>query len=324
MTGARHTGRPRLLADVGGTNVRFAIQRRGGASTDLHVMSDSGFPTLAAAAEAYLGGLDAADRPRVAAFAVASPVIGDRVALTNRAWSFSIEALRRTLGLDALHIVNDLEAVALAVPALDRSDLRALGAGAAVPGAPVGVLAPGTGLGTATLFWDGAKPVATASEGGHATMAAADDDEAAVLGWLRARLGHVSAERVLSGQGLINLHRALSARAAGGDAPALTAEEIGGRAIAASDAEACAAVAMFSAMLGTFAGNLALTLGALGGIYVAGGVVPKLAGAFDVARFRARFEDKGRFQPYLARIPAWLITHETPALLGLAARLDRA
>ena len=155
-------------------------------------------------------------------------------------------------------------------------------------------------------------------------MPAADDDEAAVLGWLRRHLGHVSAERVLSGQGLINLHRALSALAGGTDAPALTAEEIGRHAVAGSDPRACAAVALFSAMLGTFAGNLALTLGALGGVYIAGGVVPKLGTAFDAQRFRARFEDKGRFQPYLARIPTWLITHETSALLGLAALLDRA
>jgi glucokinase len=324
MTGARPARGPRLLADIGGTNARFAIQRPGEAPTELRVISDDGFPTLAAAAEAYLEGLDDGERPRQAAFAVASPVIGDRIALTNRAWSFSIEALRQALGLDALHVVNDLEAVALAVPALDPRDCRRLGAGEAVSEAPVGVLAPGTGLGTATLFWHGGAPLALASEGGHVTMAPADDDEAAVLGWLRSHLGHVSAERVLSGQGLINLHRALSALAGGTDAPVLTAEEIGRRALAGSDPQACAAVALFSVMLGTFAGNLALTLGALGGIYIAGGVVPKLGDAFDAARFRARFEDKGRFQPYLARIPIWLITHETPALLGLAALLDRA
>ncbi|HVO17141.1 MAG TPA: glucokinase [Alphaproteobacteria bacterium] len=324
MSGARPARRPRLLADVGGTNARFAVQRPGEAPTDLRVIADDSFPTLAAAGEAYLEGLADTERPRLAAFAVASPVIGDHIDMTNRAWSFSIEALRRALGLDALYVVNDIEAVALAIPALEPRDRRQLGAGAAVPEAPVGVLAPGTGLGTATLIWHQGAPLALASEGGHATMAAADDDEAAVLGWLRRHLGHVSAERVLSGQGLINLHRALSALAGTSDAPALTAVEIGRHAIDGSDPQARAAVRLFSAMLGTFAGNLALTLGALGGIYIAGGVVPKLGAAFDVERFRARFEDKGRFQPYLARIPTWLVTHETPALLGLAALLDRA
>jgi len=324
MTGPRPARGLRLLADVGGTNARFAIQRPGAPPSDLRVISDDSFPTLAAAAEAYLEGLADAERPRLAAFAVASPVIGDRIDMTNRAWSFSIDALRQALGLDLLHVVNDIEAVALALPALDASDRRQIGAGAPVAEAPVGVLAPGTGLGTATLIWHDGKAIALASEGGHVTMAAADDDEAAVLGWLRRNLGHVSAERVLSGQGLINLHRALSALAGATDEPALTAVEIGGHAVARSDPQARAAVALFSAMLGSFAGNLALTLGALGGIYIAGGVVPKLGAAFDEARFRARFEDKGRFQPYLARIPTWLVTHETPALLGLAALLDRA
>jgi glucokinase len=144
-----------------------------------------------------------------------------------------------------------------------------------------------------------------------------------VLAWLRRHLGQVSAERVLSGQGLINLHRALAALRGVADEADLTPDELGRRAVAGTHPPARATVELFSAMLGGFAGNLALTLGALGGVYIAGGIVPKLGPAFDAERFRARFEDKGRFQPYLARIPTRLVTHETPALLGLAALLDR-
>jgi glucokinase len=322
MSRSAGRGRVRLLADVGGTNARFALQRRGARPSELRVISDDRYSTLAAAAKAYLEAVGGV-RPRVAAFAVASPVIGDRIALTNRAWSFSIKALRETLGLDALHIVNDIEAVALALPALGGKDRIAIGGGRAKPGAPIGVLAPGTGLGAAALVWHRGVAVPVASEGGHVTMPAADDAEAAVLDWLRRDLGHVSAERVLSGQGLINLHRALAALAGGAHEPALDPAEVTRRAGADAHPIATATTAMFSAMLGTVAGNLALTFGALGGIYIAGGIVPKLGAAFDAARFRARFEDKGRFQPYLARIPTWIVTHETPALLGLAALLDR-
>jgi glucokinase len=319
----RPRGGLRLLADVGGTNARFATQRPGAPAAHLRVVPDDAFPTLAAAAEAYLAGLGAGERPRTAAFAVASPVLGDRIDMTNRAWSFSIEALRQALGLDALRVINDIEAVALALPALGAADRVQIGQGTATPGAPLGVLAPGTGLGTAALIWHEGAPLALASEGGHVTMAAADDDEAAVLAWLRRHLGHVSAERVLSGQGLIHLHRALAALRGVADEADLTPGELGRRAVAGTHPLARAAVELFSAMLGSFAGNLALTLGALGGVYIAGGIVPKLGAAFDAERFRARFEDKGRFKPYLARIPTWLVTHETPALLGLAALLDR-
>jgi glucokinase len=317
-------GATRLLADIGGTNVRFATQAPGQRPVALQVLSADAFATLADATDAYLARLAPAERPRVAAFAVASPVIGDRIEMTNRAWSFSIETLRQALGLDRLLVVNDVEAVALALPALGAADLMQIGNGTAIAGAPAGVLAPGTGLGSAALLWHNGAPVPLASEGGHVTMPAASDDEAALIDWLRRDMGHVSAERVLSGQGLINLRRALAALQGVADEPALTPAELGHRALAGTHPLARAVVETFSAMLGTVAGNLALTLGALGGIYIAGGVVPKLGAAFDAERFRARFEDKGRFQPYLARIPTWIITHETPALLGLAGLLDRA
>lgn len=314
---------PRLLADVGGTNVRFAIQRPGEQPSSPGVLSADAFATLADAARAYLADVDLADRPRIAAFAVASPVVGDRVDMTNRNWSFSIDALRRKLRVDRLLVVNDLEAVALALPVLDAADLVRIGQGTAQPDAPSGVVAPGTGLGMAGLIPRDGGHIALASEGGHATMSAADEAEDAVIAWLRRDLGHVSAERVLSGPGLVNLRRALAAIRGLPDEPELTPAEIGRRALAGTHPLARATAEMFSGMLGTVAGNLALTLGARGGIYIAGGVVPRLRTAFDRERFRRRFEDKGRFQPYLASIPTWLVTHKTPALLGLATLLDR-
>src|SRR5690606_29110651 len=250
---------PRLLADVGGTNVRFAIQRPGEQPSSPGVLSADAFATLADAARAYLADVDLADRPRIAAFAVASPVVGDRVDMTNRNWSFSIDALRRKLRVDRLLVVNDLEAVALALPVLDAADLVRIGQGTAQPDAPSGVVAPGTGLGMAGLLPRDGGHVALASEGGHATMSAADEAEDAVIAWLRRDLGHVSAERVLSGPGLVNLRRALAAIRGLPDEPELTPAEIGRRALAGTHPLARATAEMFSGMLGTVAGNLALT-----------------------------------------------------------------
>jgi glucokinase len=193
--------------------------------------------------------------------------------------------------------------------------------GTAASDAPIGVIGPGTGLGVSALIPTPAGPVPVPGEGGHVTMAPADARESAVLELMRARYDHVSAERVLSGPGLVNLYNALSELSQVPAAP-LSAAQITDPRTGASDPCAREATAMFCAMLGTVAGNLALTLGARGGIYIAGGIVPKLGEAFAQSQFRARFEAKGRYKAYLAAIPAYVVVHRFAALLGASKLLD--
>lgn len=309
---------PVLVADIGGTNARFALVGRQGEILDQATMPTASFAGPAEAARAFLDMAGKEMAPRRAAFAVACPVRGDRVTFTNSPWDFSASAVRDELALDDLRVVNDFTAAALCVPHLASRDRYAIGGGEAVAWAPVAVLGPGTGLGVSALIWPqpGGAPTALATEGGHVTMAAADDAEAAVLAVLR-RNGHVSAERVLSGAGLVNLYRAL-AELGGGCAEPLAPDQITSRAVAGECPFCASALDMFFAMLGTVAANLALSVGATGGVYLAGGILPRFAEAFRASRFRGRFEDKGRFSAYLAEIPVWLITHPQPAFLGLA------
>jgi glucokinase len=301
----------RLLADVGGTNARFALQTPGGKPESVHKVRTGDFESLEAAIRDYLSRTGA--RPKRAAIAVASPVTHDKIEMTNHAWSFSVAALGTALSVAELRVINDFEAVALSLPRLQEAERRQVGGGAAAPGAPLAVIGPGTGLGVAALVQGWAVP----TEGGHVTMPACDEREAEILARIRARLGHVSAERVLSGMGLQNLYRAL-----GPDGEPPEPDEISTHALDGSDTRAVAALDMFCAMLGTVAGNLALTLGARGGVYIAGGIVRRFADFFARSAFRDRFEDKGRFREYLAPIPVWIIGIENPALIGLAALLD--
>lgn len=242
--------------------------------------------------------------------------------MTNNHWSFSIAAFKQALGLQRCLVINDFTALAMSLPALGSADLRAIGGGVAVTGAPIALVGPGTGLGVSGLLCSGpGRWSALSGEGGHASVAAATDLESALLGRLRQRFGHVSAERVLSGAGLINLYTALC-ELRGTPARSLEASDVTDNALARSDALCVQAVQLFSSFLGNVAGNLALTLGAHGGVYVGGGIVPRLGDAFDANLFRQRFEEKGRFQDYLRAIPTWVITASTPALIGASAALD--
>ena len=326
MAALRRDSAPRLIADIGGTNARFALHSGRGAPASLKLLACADYPGPGAAARAYLGDAALRRMPKRAAFAVASPVTGDRIAMTNHPWSFTIAGLKRELALDSLSVINDFAAIALALPALGEPDLVKVGGGAPASGAPLAVLGPGTGLGAAALVPGDGGPVPVATEGGHVTLAASDAREAAVIAAMAGRFGHVSAERALSGPGLVNLHAALAsldgASLDGADAGTPTPEEITAGAIAGADALCESALDMFFSMLGTVAGNLALSLGARGGVYIAGGIVPGLADALAASRFRARFEDKGRFRGYMEAIPTFVIIRPQPALIGLAALLD--
>ena len=326
MTGIEH-GFPRLLGDVGGTNARWAWQaQRGAALARMRILPCNQFAGIDTCIAEYLR-LEALPSPRRAAFGIATAITGDEVRMTNHPWRFSIAALQATLGAECLLVLNDFEALAQAVPALPADALHAVGGGLASDGANKAVIGPGTGLGVSGLVADGCGGwVALVGEGGHVTLAASSAREASLLAVLRERFGHVSAERALSGPGLVNLYEAVCVLDA---EPARKLEPVAvmARARAAGaehDAQCHEALSTFAGLLGNVAGNLALTLGARGGVYIGGGVVPRLGAHFDALPFRARFDDKGRFRSYLEAIPTWVITAEAPALVGAARALDRA
>jgi glucokinase len=308
-----------LVADIGATNARFALVDDQGAVVRPRILACGDYPGIEDAVDDYLRSEDIG-RPRAAALAIASAVTGDHVALTNNPWQFSIADLKQRLDLDRLDVVNDFTANALALPRLSPRDRRQVGGGSPVRGTPMGVLGPGSGLGVSGLVPCGDSWTALRGEGGHATMPASSDREDAVLTLMRHRFDHVSAERVLSGPGLVNLYAAL-AELDGVPTAGYSAAQITDPAIGAADRRCREATEMFCAMLGTVAGNLALTLGARGGVYIAGGIVPKLGPVFDTSPFRARFEAKGRFRNYLAAVPSYVITNPVPAFLGLVGLL---
>ena len=313
---------PRLVADIGGTGCRLGwVAEQGAAVADV-VAEDRALGPEAAVAR-YLE--RRVGRPRSAAFAVAAPVVGDAVRMTNRNWSFSIRDLEQRLGLARLVVVNDFAALARGLPLLGDGDTMRVGGGATVDGAAMAVLGPGTGLGVAGLVPAPAGPTVVVGEGGHVSLAAATPREDAVVAVLRARFGHVSAERALSGAGLVNLHDALRA-VDGLPAQRRSAAQItGADGLAAGEPTCVEAVALFFAFLGSVAGDLALTLGARGGVYVAGGIVPRLGAAIAAAPFRARFEAKGRYRAYLEAIPTAVIGDAASlALRGANAALDGA
>ncbi len=315
---------PRLVGDVGGTNARFAIQAAPGAqASQVVTLACADHDTFPAAVAAYLAGVQG-PAPRQAAVGIANPVVGDQVRMTNHHWSFSIEQVRRQLHLDRLLVINDFTALALSLPALDADDLRAVGGGTPDPDAPLGLVGPGTGLGVSGLLRldGGRRSVPLDGEGGHVSLAPATAREDQVVAQLRTRFGHASAERAVSGPGLVNLYEALCA-IDGASAASLDPAGVTAAAQAGSDARCVEAVEMFLALLGGIAGNLALSLGARGGMYIGGGVVPRLGDWIDRSAFRERFIAKGRFRGYLDAIPTWVVQAETsPALIGAGRALD--
>ncbi|MGB5209496.1 MAG: glucokinase [Gammaproteobacteria bacterium] len=310
----------RLLVDLGGTNTRCAVQNPGEEHHLLRRFKNRRFEGLAQVLRAYLEDLPVELRPSQAAMAVAAPITADEVELTNRGWRFSCERLRRELDLEQLRVVNDFTAVAMALPGLPDEHKRQIGAGQPRTHAPIAVLGPGTGLGVSGLLPAGDSWVAISGEGGHVTLAASNDKEATIISLIRQQQGHVSAERLVSGFGLCNLYLALRSLS-GQSAEPVTPEQVT-ELSAQGDQVARSAMDHFFSFLGISAGNLALTLGALGGVYIAGGITPQLADAFENSDFRRKFEQKGRYSDYMAGIPTYLVTEDVPAFRGLAAILD--
>ena len=317
----------RLLADIGGTNMRLAWQEGpGGPLHDTRLLPCAQYASVEAAIRAYLDEVGIAAPPD-AALGIANPVTADEVRMTNHSWSFSQRALQQALGLRRLLVINDFTALALALPLLGPAQLRQVGGGEAVAGSAVALIGPGTGLGVSGLvFPPGSKHgIPLAGEGGHVTLAAQTPMEFEVLRLLQTLYGHVSAERAVCGAGLVDLYHAVQELARRGGAEVSSAAQVTELALRGNDPLALQALELFCGFLGSVAGNLALTLGARGGVYIGGGVVHRLGAWFDQSPFRAGFEAKGRFQRYLAAIPCWVIDPgATPALLGAARALDMA
>ena len=301
-----------LVADVGGTNTRCAIARPGGSVDSIETFHNRDFSGLDGLLRAYLGALPPGQRPDEAVLAIAAPIRGDEIRMVNINWVFSVAGLARALDLKRVTPLNDFAAQAYALPVLRPDDLRQVGGGKAVSGAPKVVVGPGTGLGTAGLVRIAGRWHAITGEGGHVTMAPSDEREARIVALGRERYGHCSAERLISGAGLAFVYGALN----GGIA--LAPDEVGAR-IEGREVAALEALDVFFQLLGTVASNLALSFAAFGGVYIGGGITPRYIEQFQTSGFRQRFEDKGRYRPFLTDIPTWVITADQPALRGLAA-----
>jgi glucokinase len=314
----------RLVGDVGGTNVRFALADVSGEAPRLFAAESflcADFPGLEDAIQHYLGRPTAdGRRPHSTVVAVAGPVSDGAAELTNGHWRMSEAALARS-GLSAARLINDYTALALAVRHLKPDDLGPIGSQTTVaPSQTVAVLGAGTGLGMAAAVRDGASEAMATTEGGHIAFAPTDEVEIEILRQLSGQFGRVSLERILSGPGLVSLRWALG-RIGGRELEPLAPEEIVAGATTGKDEFSARALAKFCEIYGSAAGDLALVYGAKGGIYLGGGIAPRILAYLRDSNFRARFEAKGRFAGYLKAIPTQVILHPYAALLGAARAL---
>ena len=315
---------PRLLADIGATHARFALQTAPGTYRSVRVLKCDDFAGIVPLLRFYLQE-HAETRLHHAALALANPVSGDYVRMTNRPWEFSTDAVRRELGLTTLLIVNDFTALAMAIPGLKPEDLMQVGSGKPAPNAVIGVLGPGTGLGVSGVIPTLDGFVTLGSEGGHVNFAPSDEREFAVLQLAWREWKHVSNERLISGPGMEIVYRALAQRNGASlpyHAKRRDSAAIIDGALEEKDALCIETLECFCGMLGGAAANLAVTLGAFGGIFIGGGIVPRLKEWFASSPFRARFEAKGRFSSYIADIPTYVITTPHVAFDGVATILS--
>lgn len=313
---------PALLADIGGTNVRFALLTEArGAPQQVRILACADYSNICAALQAYCVEIGISC-PSDVVVAIAGPVTGDVIKMTNHSWRFSITEVRKALNLSRFRVINDFAALALAIPRLTQNDRVQIGCGDPKPRSAIGLIGPGTGLGVSGLVPVGEQAWQPLfGEGGHVSFSSVDSEQDAILQHIRRKYKTVSADRLISGPGLVCLYEALAELA--GDMPLpLTAIEISQAALTGTDPLCAKTIDLFCAMLGTAAGNLALTLGAEGGVYIGGGIIPVMLDYFKTSRFRAQFEAKGRLAHYLRSIPTFVITASTPTLLGLATLFD--
>jgi len=305
-----------LLADIGGTNARFAL-RSGHNTGPVKQLAVADHPRFDDALTAFLDREAGGSKVEAAVIAVAGPVRMGRAEFTNSPWTIDAAALKTAHGFKAVSVVNDFEAVARSLPSLKPTDLFRLGGQEPLVTEPILVLGPGTGLGVACLVPSpGGQPLVITTEAGHMHASSWSPRTDAIIEYLRGRHGRVSWERMISGRGLENLLVAVAA-VDGFDVPKQTAAEITQAALDGTCPASRATVDLFFALLGECAGNLALAFGARGGVYIAGGIVPRFVKELEASAYRQRFDDKGRLSPYLKAIPCWLITHPNTAFLGL-------
>ncbi|MFT4121735.1 glucokinase [Bradyrhizobium sp.] len=310
-----------LLADIGGTNARFALSE-GDKIGPIDYVKVADFPTVGEAIADVLARRAGDGRPSRAVLAVAGPVTNNRCVMTNSPWIIDGNELQPALGFDRVHVLNDFEVVAWSLPALQPADLIPLGGQDGLAGEPLLVVGPGTGFGVSCLVERHGARLAVVTEAGHATLPAEDEREERVIASLRRRLGHVSIERgALSGSGLQSLYEALG-EVDGIQAPQRDAAGITKAALDGSCALSRATLDMFCAILGSVAGNLTVTFGARGGVYIAGGIAPRFPEFLAASAFRTRFEAKGRFKDYLRNIPTRLVVKPDASFLGLQVFAD--
>ncbi len=309
-----------LVGDVGATNARFALVSNGNLNA-ISTFEVAKFGQFADVLAIFLKEHCSQTQIHQAFLAIAGPVIDERVPLTNSSWVIDAGELQTGFGLQ-VRIVNDFEAVALSLPSLTSTDLAQIGGGRPEVGAPMAVLGPGSGLGVACLIDHSERRVVIASEGGHATLAPTGEQEDHIMAHLRKRFGHVSAERAISGSGLENIYQAIAALE-GLEIPPRNAAEITKNAFSGECQLARQSLSAFCAFLGSFAGDVALTFGARGGVYIAGGISPRILDFLVRSEFRKRFEAKRRLRNYLEAIPSYVITHPAAALIGLKSLLKQ-
>lgn len=321
MTDVLHTAPlafPILIGDIGGTNVRFAILRDAHAEPKTYApVATSDFPDLETAIEeAVLA--KTSILPRSAAIALAGPIDGNEVDLTNAPWIVRPASVMERIGLSDMVLLNDFEALALALSSLDEKDVIQVGGGVPVGYGAKAVVGPGTGLGVAGLIHAANRWIPVPGEGGHVSLGPEAAEENAVFDALRAEVGRVSGESVLCGPGLTRLHRA-RLRAAGGDGDInVPAEDITAAALS-GDAEARETILFYCRLLGRICGDMALVFMATGGLYVGGGIVPRILPLLKDSDFRKAFEHKPPHHQMMAHIPTYVVTADRPALAGIAA-----
>jgi len=310
-----------LVADIGGTNARFALADQAKCLHSSQVLPCEEFASMDSAIRHFLSQVG---DPEIqdAVIAIATPIVGDQVKMTNHHWAFSIEATRQLLGYRTLLVVNDFAALATSLPFLGKEGISRLDQSGIIREGVKAVIGPGTGLGIAGLIPQpyGWHPLPT--EGGHVDFAQNDELEIEILRLLWREYPHVSPERLVSGPGIALLYQTMRT-IDGLSASTVTPVEVVERAISGSCTTATRTLKVFSGMLGSVAGNAALMLNSVGGLYIGGGVISKLGPSFDPLVFRTRFVAKGRFEKYLEAIPNYLIVSEHPAFIGAVEMLSQ-
>lgn len=308
-----------LIANIGATNARFALETSPGRLEQLRTFRCDDYAGIVELCNAYLATVEGA-LPMHAIMAVANPIEGDLVRMTNRDWRFSIEETRRALGLHTLLAVNDFMAMAMALPRLPETQRQQIGGGTPRPDGVIGLIGASTGLGVSALIPNGERWLALPSEGGHVSFSPSNETELTVLRHAWRRWPHVSAERLMSTSGLMLIHEALALESgAPTDAGATPdADTLIRRALADEDALCRRVLNCFCEMLGTMAANVAITLGATGGLYVGSAIVRQIGDFLAQSGFRRAFENMGRYAEFAASVPTYLVLTDQLALLGAA------